>query len=180
MTFLFSEYSLLLVYVIVSLFLAIFIFLASFLLATQSPYPEKVSPYECGFAPFDDARNEFDVRFYLVAILFLVFDLEASFLFPWSICLGKISFGAYWVMFDFFLELFVGFFYVWFVGGLDWELFFMAGKHFGYALNCKFKETSSILVPAFAGWRNGILSDSCSEACWFKSNPRFNFFIKFI
>jgi NADH:ubiquinone oxidoreductase subunit 3 (subunit A) len=124
MTFLFSEYSLLLVYVIVSLFLAIFIFFASFLLATQSPYPEKVSPYECGFAPFDDARNEFDVRFYLVAILFLVFDLEASFLFPWSICLSKISFGAYWVMFDFFLELFVGFFYVWFVGGLDWELFY--------------------------------------------------------
>jgi NADH-quinone oxidoreductase subunit A len=122
MTFLFSEYSLLLVYVIVSLFLAVFIFFASFLLANQSPYPEKVSPYECGFAPFDDARNEFDVRFYLVAILFLVFDLEASFLFPWSTCLGKISLGAYWVMFDFFLELFVGFFYVWFVGALDWEL----------------------------------------------------------
>jgi NADH:ubiquinone oxidoreductase subunit 3 (subunit A) len=122
MTFLFSEYSMLFYFVLIALSLAFFIFFMSFVLATQNPYPEKVSPYECGFAPFDDARNEFDVRFYLVALLFLVFDLEASFLFPWSFCLSKISYGAYWVMFDFFFELFVGFFYVWFVGALDWEL----------------------------------------------------------
>jgi NADH-quinone oxidoreductase subunit A len=120
MTYLFSEYSNLLVYLVVALVLAFLIFFLSFVLANQNPYPEKLAPYECGFAPFDDARNEFDVRFYLVAILFLIFDLEASFLFPWSICLGKLAYSSFWVILDFFFELVIGFFYVWVVGSLEW------------------------------------------------------------
>lgn len=123
MTFLFTEYAVLLVYVFFAIVLATLIFCLSYFIANQNPYPEKLSPYECGFAPFEDARNEFDVRFYLVAILFLVFDLEASFLFPWAASLTNISYGSFWVMFDFFFELVIGFAYVWYVGALEWELF---------------------------------------------------------
>jgi NADH:ubiquinone oxidoreductase subunit 3 (subunit A) len=121
MTFLFTEYFFLLTYFLISLFLSFVIFGLSVLFAVQHPYPEKLSPYECGFSPFEDARNEFDVRFYLVAILFLVFDLEATFLFPWALCLGKLSSSSFWIMFDFFIELLFGFFYIWKVGALDWE-----------------------------------------------------------
>jgi NADH-quinone oxidoreductase subunit A len=121
MTFLFIEYSVVFIYLLFTMFLSAVIFLLSNLFGFQNPYPEKLSPYECGFEPFEDARNEFDVRFYLVAILFLVFDLEASFLFPWSICLSKLSYNAFWVIIDFFFELVVGFVYVWLVGALEWE-----------------------------------------------------------
>ena len=109
------------VYLIFAIVLSFVILFLSSLFANQNPYPEKLSPYECGFEPFEDARNEFDVRFYLVAILFLIFDLEASFLFPWAICLSKLSANAFWIIFDFFVELVIGFVYVWFVGALEWE-----------------------------------------------------------
>ena len=115
------EYKSLLVYFCLSWFLAVLIFGLSILFITASSYSEKLSAYECGFDPFDDARNQFDVRFYLVAILFLVFDLEASFLYPWVVSLGKISFFGFWSMVDFFLELLVGFFYAWRIGALVWE-----------------------------------------------------------
>ena len=82
---------------------------------------EKLSPFECGFNPFDDARAAFDVRFYLVAILFLLFDLEASFLFPWAISLSELTSLGFWSMFDFIFELVIGFIYAWKIGALDWE-----------------------------------------------------------
>jgi NADH-quinone oxidoreductase subunit A len=94
---------------------------ASFILARQNPDSEKLSPYECGFAAFDDARRKFDVRFYLVAILFIIFDLEVAFLFPWAVTLGKIGAFGYWSMMGFLAVLTIGFIYEWRKGALEWE-----------------------------------------------------------
>ncbi len=93
----------------------------SLLLARQKPYPEKSSAYECGFEPFDDARRRFDVRFYLVAILFIIFDLEVAFLFPWAVSLAHIGLFGLLSMFGFLAVLTVGFIYEWRKGALDWE-----------------------------------------------------------
>lgn len=90
-------------------------------MAQQAGDTDKLSAYECGFDPFDDARNRFDVRFYLVAILFIVFDLEAAFLFPWALSLGKLPALGFWSMFDFLFELGIGFVYAWKVHALEWE-----------------------------------------------------------
>jgi NADH-quinone oxidoreductase subunit A len=89
--------------------------------AKQKPDPEKLSAYECGFDAFDDARHKFDVRFYLVAILFIIFDLEVAFLFPWAVTLGKIGMFGFWSMVTFLGILTVGFIYEWKKGALDWE-----------------------------------------------------------
>ena len=113
--------SILVVFFVVSLVLSFVIFFLSFIVATQRPSVEKLSAYECGFDPFDDARNTFDVRFYLVAILFIIFDLEISFLFPWCISLGSLPLFAYWSMFFFLFILTVGFVYEWKKGALEWE-----------------------------------------------------------
>ena len=91
------------------------------LVARQKPNPEKLSAYECGFEPFDDTRRRFDVRFYLVAILFIIFDLEVAFLFPWAITLGKTGVFAFWSMMGFLGVLTVGFIYEWKKGALEWE-----------------------------------------------------------
>ena len=94
---------------------------ASILIAQQKPDAEKVSPYECGFEPFDDARHKFDVRFYLVAILFIIFDLEVAFLFPWAAGLGTIGVFGFWSMMVFLGILTIGFIYEWRKGALEWE-----------------------------------------------------------
>ena len=94
---------------------------ASYVLARQNPDPEKVSSYECGFEAFDDARGQFDVRFYLVAILFIIFDLEIAFLFPWAISIGEIGWLGFWSMMVFLGVLTVGFIYEWKKGALEWE-----------------------------------------------------------
>lgn len=122
MTFFFSEFFPVFSYILFAAFLASFILIASYVIAYQNPYAEKLSPYECGFDPFEDARNLFDIRFYLVAILFLIFDLEASYLFPWAVTLGNTNFMAFWSIIDFFIELAIGFFYAWKVGSLEWAL----------------------------------------------------------
>ncbi|MBV9812070.1 MAG: NADH-quinone oxidoreductase subunit A [Acetobacteraceae bacterium] len=93
----------------------------SLLAAKQRPYPEKLSPYECGFEPFDDARRRFDVRFYLVAILFIIFDIEVAFLFPWAVSLAHIGVFGFLSMLGFLAVLTVGFIYEWCKGALDWE-----------------------------------------------------------
>ena len=93
----------------------------SLLVAKQNPDTEKLSAYECGFDAFDDARSKFDVRFYLVAILFIIFDLEIAFLFPWAISLGEIGMYGFWSMVVFLGVLTVGFIYEWNKGALDWE-----------------------------------------------------------
>ena len=101
--------------------LAILFLVAAALLAPSHPDPEKNSAYECGFAAFDDARMKFDVRFYLVAILFIIFDLEVAFLFPWAVTLGDIGVAGFWSMIVFLSVLTIGFFYEWRSGALEWE-----------------------------------------------------------
>ncbi|MCI5049208.1 MAG: NADH-quinone oxidoreductase subunit A [Rickettsiales bacterium] len=91
------------------------------LISRAKPDNEKLSPYECGFEPFGDARGEFDVRFYLVAILFIIFDLEVAFLFPWSISLAETGLFGFWSMMIFLGILTIGFIYEWRKGALDWE-----------------------------------------------------------
>lgn len=94
---------------------------ASWVVARQRPDPEKNSPYECGFEPFSDARTKFDVRFYLVSILFIIFDLEVAFLFPWAVSLGDIGLFGFWSMMVFLAVLTIGFIYEWKKGALEWE-----------------------------------------------------------
>ncbi len=95
--------------------------LINYIFSPKKPDPEKLSPYECGFEPFNDSRMQFDVRFYLVAILFIIFDLEIAFLFPWAISLGKIGLLGFVSMMIFLFILTIGFIYEWKKGALDWE-----------------------------------------------------------
>ncbi len=94
---------------------------ASYIAAPQNPDPDKVSAYECGFDAFDDARGRFDVRFYLVAILFIIFDLEVAFLFPWAVSFGEIGLYGFWSMVVFLGILTIGFIYEWKKGALEWD-----------------------------------------------------------
>jgi len=121
MNFLYFEYLPILLFIFISFLLGLIIFGLSRLIADQAPDAEKVSAYECGFDPFDDARNTFDVRFYLVAILFIVFDREATFIFPWALTVGELSAGGFWTIVDFLVERTVGFLYIWKVGSLEWD-----------------------------------------------------------
>jgi NADH-quinone oxidoreductase subunit A len=95
--------------------------IVSRLTGANRPYPDKLAEYECGFPAFEDSRAQFDVRFYLVAILFIIFDLEAAFLFPWAVSLGFIGIAGWAAMMIFLVELFVGFIYAWKKGALEWE-----------------------------------------------------------
>jgi NADH-quinone oxidoreductase subunit A len=94
---------------------------ASYVIAGENPDPDKNAPYECGFDPFEDSRGKFDVRFYLIAILFIIFDLEVAFLFPWAVSLGDIGVFGFWSMMVFLAILTVGFIYEWRKGALEWE-----------------------------------------------------------
>ena len=115
-----GEYGVVLRFGVVGALLSAVILGLSRVVAPQQPDAQKLAAYECGFDPFGDARSRFDVRFYLVAILFLVFDLEASFLFPWSVALGELTARGFWTRVDFLLELTVGYVYAWKVGALEW------------------------------------------------------------
>jgi len=116
-----EEYFSILLFLIVSIILSLIIFTLSYLLSVQNPDTEKLSAYECGFDPYEDARHTFDVRFYLIAILFMIFDIEAMFLFPWASSLSTVSSLGFWTMVDFIVELGVGFIYAWQIGALEWE-----------------------------------------------------------
>ena len=115
------EYLPILIFLAIASGLAAVIVIASIVVARQKPDSEKLSPYECGFEPFDDARSKFDVRYYLVAILFIIFDLEVAFLFPWAVSLGRIGLFGFWSMVVFLGVLTVGFIYEWKKGALEWE-----------------------------------------------------------
>ena len=116
-----TEFFPIFIFLIISLGLSLILVGIPFIVGPQKADPEKISAYECGFDPFDDARGKFDIRFYLVAILFIIFDLEVSFLFPWSLVLGEINFFGFWTMIFFLLILTLGFVYEWKKGALDWE-----------------------------------------------------------
>ena len=115
------EYLPILLFFAIAVVISLAMVLASYILARQKPDSEKLSAYECGFEAFDDARGRFDVRFYLVAILFIIFDLEVAFLFPWAISLGDIGLFGFWSMMVFLAVLTVGFVYEWKKGALEWE-----------------------------------------------------------
>ncbi len=121
MTVLLQSYLPLIVFVVIAFVIGLALMVAPFLVAFKQPNPEKLSAYECGFNAFDDARMKFDVRFYLVAILFIIFDIEVSFLFPWAIAFGKLGFFGFWSMMLFLGVLTVGFVYEWKKGALEWE-----------------------------------------------------------
>ncbi len=116
-----SEYLPIVIFLGIAVALAGALTLTSYLIARQRPDSEKLSAYECGFEPFGDARGRFDVRFYLVSILFIIFDLEVAFLFPWAITLKETSLFGFWSMVVFLAVLTVGFVYEWKKGALEWE-----------------------------------------------------------
>jgi NADH-quinone oxidoreductase subunit A len=116
-----NEYLIILIFLIFSMVLTALIIGASYFLAKQNPDPEKLSAYECGFEPYEDARHVFDIKFCVIAILFLIFDIEIMFLLPWCTALSKLDLLGFWSTIDFLIELSVGFFYVWYVKALDWN-----------------------------------------------------------
>ncbi len=116
-----KDYLSIIIFLIIALGLSVAFIVLNFILSPKKPDPEKLSAYECGFEAFDDSRIEFDVRFYLVAILFIIFDLEIAFLFPWAITLGNIGLLGFCSMMIFLFILTVGFIYEWKKGALDWE-----------------------------------------------------------
>ena len=116
-----NDYLSIIVFLAIALILSVGFIFVNFVFSPKKPDPEKLSAYECGFEPFNDSRMEFDVRFYLVAILFFIFDLEIAFLFPWAISLGKIGLFGFISMMIFLFILTIGFIYEWKKGALDWE-----------------------------------------------------------
>jgi NADH-quinone oxidoreductase subunit A len=115
----FLEYNSILIYLITSLAIAFVLVIISYLFAAQTGGTEKLSTYECGFEPFEDARNTFDIKFYIIAILFIIFDIEVAFLFPWSIAFDYTGSFGFWVVIDFIIELVIGYVYIWKKGALD-------------------------------------------------------------
>ncbi|MBN9431814.1 MAG: NADH-quinone oxidoreductase subunit A [Bosea sp.] len=115
------EYLPIVVFLGIALVIGLALLLSPFLVAYRNPDPEKLSAYECGFNAFDDARMKFDVRFYLVAILFIIFDLEVAFLFPWAVTFGAIGWFGFWSMMIFLAVLTIGFIYEWKKGALEWD-----------------------------------------------------------
>jgi NADH-quinone oxidoreductase subunit A len=121
MSALLQDYLPLVVFIGVSMVIGIALLVAPFIVAYQNPDPEKLSAYECGFNAFDDARMKFDVRFYLVAILFIIFDLEVAFLFPWAVAFGQVGLFGFCSMMVFLGVLTIGFIYEWKKGALEWD-----------------------------------------------------------
>jgi NADH-quinone oxidoreductase subunit A len=121
MTDLLADYLPLVIFLAVALVVGVALLASPFLIAYQNPDPEKLSAYECGFNAFDDARMKFDVRFYLVAILFIIFDLEVAFLFPWAVAFKEVGLFGFWSMMAFLGVLTIGFVYEWRKGALEWD-----------------------------------------------------------
>ena len=116
-----KDYLSIMIFLFIALSLSVGFIVLNFLFSPKNPDPEKLSAYECGFEAFGDSRMEFDVRFYLVAILFIIFDLEIAFLFPWAISLGNLGPLGFWSMMLFLFILTIGFVYEWKKGALDWD-----------------------------------------------------------
>ena len=116
----FIEYIYILKFLVIFILIGLLLFFLSFLLVYQKPNNEKISSYECGFNPFSDARNKFEIRYYLISILFIIFDLELLFLFPWVICFHTLNIQGILSMIFFLVLLTIGFIYEWYEGALDW------------------------------------------------------------
>ena len=120
MTLFISELSDIIVFICISTFISIAIIVLSFFFSKNYSNSTKLSPYECGFDPFDNTKNEFDIQFYLVALMFLIFDIESIFIYPWLLNINKISSTGFWIIVDFYIELIIGFVYIWKTNILDW------------------------------------------------------------
>jgi len=115
-----TEYLGIFLYLIIAIALSAILVILSYSLSNQNPDLEKLSAYECGFEPYEDSRHQFDVKFCVIGILFIIFDIEIMFLFPWCVTLAPINLLGYWSMMDFLLELGIAYVYVWAMGALDW------------------------------------------------------------
>jgi NADH-quinone oxidoreductase subunit A len=115
------EYLSLFVFLVFAVLLTVLIIGSSYYLTKQNPESEKTSSYECGFEPYEDTRHVFDIRFYVIAILFVIFDIEIMFLIPWCVSISKLDLLGFWSMIDFLLELGLGGFYAWYTKALDWN-----------------------------------------------------------
>jgi len=116
-----EEYFNIFVFICFGIFLSILLLMLSYFLVSQNPETEKLSTYECGFEPYEDARNKFNVRFYIIAILFILFDIEIIFFLPWCASISQLNLLGFWSMIEFLFELGIGFIYVWCVGALEWS-----------------------------------------------------------
>lgn len=116
-----KEYSILLIFLMFAIVLTVIIISASYFLVKQNPEVEKLSAYECGFEPYENSRHTFEVKFCVVAILFIIFDIEVMFFIPWCVSITKLDLLGFWSMIDFMIELGIGFFYIWYVKALDWH-----------------------------------------------------------
>ena len=116
-----ADYLPLVVFIALAALIGGALLIAPFIVAYKNPDPEKLSAYECGFNPFDDARMKFDMRFYLVSLLFIIFDLEVAFLFPWAVAFHDVGALGFWSMMLFFAVLTIGFVYEWRKGALEWD-----------------------------------------------------------
>ena len=117
----YQEFIVVFFFILFSFILSFFVLFLSLRVSAYNPDLQKLSAYECGFDPYEDARNSFEVKFYLTAIIFIIFDLETSHFFPWCVSLSLINSVGVWSMVDFIIELLIGFFYAWVVGALDWK-----------------------------------------------------------
>jgi NADH-quinone oxidoreductase subunit A len=115
-----EEYSVIFIFLVIAIVLALIIAILSYTFTSQKPELEKLSSYECGFEPYEDTRHRFDVKFCLVAILFILFDIEVVFVLPWSVSLSQLNLLGFWSMIDFLLELGIGFIFVWKMNALEW------------------------------------------------------------
>lgn len=115
------DYFNLFVLLIISAKLSVILLIISYVLVLEDPDSEKLSTYECGYEPYDNSRHIFNIRFFLIAILFVIFDIEILFLVPWCVSISKLNLLAFWSIIDFVFELGVGFFYVWYTNSLDWQ-----------------------------------------------------------
>lgn len=116
-----EEYFSIFLFICVGIFLSLLLIILSYFLVTQNPETEKLSTYECGFEPYEDARNKFNVRFYIIAILFILFDIEIIFFLPWCVSVSQLNLLGFWSMIEFLFELGIGFIYVWCVGAIEWS-----------------------------------------------------------
>jgi NADH-quinone oxidoreductase subunit A len=116
-----KEYLTLFLFLTFAILLTVVIVGTSYFLVKQNPDSEKLSAYECGFEPYEDSRHTFDIKFCIIAILFIIFDIEIMFAIPWCVSISKLDLLGFWSMIDFLIELGVGFFYVWYVKALDWN-----------------------------------------------------------
>ena len=119
--FIINDYLQIFILLVISVIIALFLTILSYFLVFQKPDSEKLSVYECGYEPYDNTRHTFNIHFFLIAVFFMIFDIEILFIMPWSLCVAKSNLLSFWVIIDFIIELSLGFFYIWYNNCLNWK-----------------------------------------------------------